>query len=247
MPGVYEIKGNETITQLIQRAGGLTRNAYLYGMVFSRESARIQQQESLDKAVRRMETSISSQTSSLVQNTSDNDKGLVLQSQLASQRSFLERLRSLKASGRVSLELDPLNPVLPDLKVEDADQITVPMRPGFVGVYGAVLAEASMIHRPGHTLSDYLAKAGVTRDADMDEVMLIRANGTVENQSGKSVRSFFGSSLMSKPLYPGDTVFVPEVVDRRTPYTQFIQGMKDWTQILYQMGLGAAAIKTLRQ
>ncbi len=51
---------------------------------------------------------------------------------------------------------------------------------------------------------------------------------------------------MKTRVYPGDTVFVPELIDRRTPYTQFIQGAKDWTQLLYQFGLGAVAIKTLR-
>jgi hypothetical protein len=51
---------------------------------------------------------------------------------------------------------------------------------------------------------------------------------------------------MGLRLNPGDSVFVPEVLDRRSAYVQFIDGAKDWTQILYQMGLGAAAIKTLR-
>ena len=41
-------------------------------------------------------------------------------------------------------------------------------------------------------------------------------------------------------------MFVPEVVDRRTAYTQFVDGAKDWTQLLFQLGLGAAAVKTLR-
>jgi hypothetical protein len=36
------------------------------------------------------------------------------------------------------------------------------------------------------------------------------------------------------------------VLDRRTAYTQFIQGAKDWTTILYQFGIGAAAFRTLR-
>lgn len=60
-------------------------------------------------------------------------------------------------------------------------------------------------------------------------------------------RSWFGGNgFSSKELYPGDAVFVPEKIDRRTAYSQFIQGAKDWTAILYQFGLGAAAIKTIR-
>ena len=40
---------------------------------------------------------------------------------------------------------------------------------------------------------------------------------------------------------PGDTIFVPEEMDKTT----FVQRLKDWTQILSQFGLGLAAIKTL--
>ncbi len=40
---------------------------------------------------------------------------------------------------------------------------------------------------------------------------------------------------------PGDTVFVPEEINKTT----FVQNAKDWTQILYQFGLGMAAIHTI--
>ena len=49
-----------------------------------------------------------------------------------------------------------------------------------------------------------------------------------------------------QPVYPGDSIFVPEKIDRRTGYVQFMQGAKDWTQLIYQFGLGAAAYKTLK-
>jgi hypothetical protein len=54
-------------------------------------------------------------------------------------------------------------------------------------------------------------------------------------------------SFLSSRLNPGDTVFVPEVLDRRSAYTQFITGAKDWTTLLFQFGLGAAALRTIRQ
>jgi hypothetical protein len=92
-----------------------------------------------------------------------------------------------------------------------------------------------------------LEKAGPTRDADLDGVLLIKADGTVvANQAMRSWLGWGNGRFMKTRVYPGDTVFVPELIDRRTPYTQFIQGAKDWTQLLYQFGLGAVAIKTLR-
>jgi hypothetical protein len=79
-------------------------------------------------------------------------------------------------------------------------------------------------------------------------VLILRADGTAEvTPRGLVFKNLIGSSVMSKKLYPGDSVLVPDLVDKRSAYTTFIQGAKDWTQLIYQMGLGAAAIKTLRQ
>jgi hypothetical protein len=47
-----------------------------------------------------------------------------------------------------------------------------------------------------------------------------------------------GGSLAGLKAEPGDTVFVPEEINKTT----FVQSAKDWTQILYQFGLGIAGI-----
>ncbi len=244
VPGVYQVEPGETLAGLIQRAGGFSKNAYPYGTVFIRETTRKQQQENLDKAIRRMEAEVSSMAASAVQNITDQEKGNSVQSQVAGQRALLARLQGLKASGRIALEMDPLSPQLPAVTLEDGDQITVPHAPSFVGVFGAVLTETAYIHRPNNTLKDYLDKSGLTRDADLDNLMVIRADGTVESNARRS--SLWGSGFNNKRLNPGDSIFVPEVLDRRSAYTQFITGAKDWTQLFYQFGLGAAAVKTLR-
>jgi hypothetical protein len=40
---------------------------------------------------------------------------------------------------------------------------------------------------------------------------------------------------------PGDTLFVPEELNKTTG----VQDAKDWTQIIYQLGLGLAGIAAL--
>lgn len=244
VPGVYQIQPGETLPALIQRAGGLSRYAFAYGTVFTRESTRVQQQDNLNKSIRRMEAEVNAQTASALQNLVDSEKASSLQAQIAGQKMLLSRLQNLKASGRIALELDPNNPAPPPIPLEDGDQITIPHRPSFVAVFGEVFAESSVMHKPGYTVGDYLDKAGLTRDADTGNLMVIRADGTVESNSQRF--SLWSSGAMSKKLNPGDSVFVPGVIDRRSAYTQFIQGAKDWTAILYQFGLGAAALKTLR-
>lgn len=247
VPGIYPLKPGETLDDVLARAGGATQHAYLYGTSFVRESTRIEQQRNLDLAVRKMESQINSALSSSVQNTTNAEVAQQLQSQMAAQRASLERIRGLKASGRIGLELDPRVTRMPKLLLEDGDMIHVPARPSFVAVFGAVMADNTFIHRDGATVQDYLDKAGLARDADLEAAMLIRADGSViANRAHSSLFGLGLSRFVSQKVYPGDSIFVPETVDKRSPYTLFIQGAKDWSQLFYQFGLGAAAIKTLR-
>jgi hypothetical protein len=110
-----------------------------------------------------------------------------------------------------------------------------------------VLSESSFMHREGSSVRSYLDRAGLLRDAEPTLALVIRADGSVEGETS-SARTLWGAlgGVMDKPLFPGDAIFVPEKVDRRTGYVQFMQGAKDWTQLIYQFGLGAAAYKTLK-
>lgn len=247
VPGIYQITPGETLVDLVNRAGGFSSQAYVYGTVFQRESTRVQQQSNLEQAVRRYEAQVGAQANTLLQNATSAEAAQTQQLQLAAQRATLERLRTLRASGRVALDLNPARPQLPRVALEDGDVINVPPTPSFVSVFGAVTSDTSFIHRAGATVADYIKRAGATRDADLQAAMLIRSDGTVLAASAQSCLLCLGNSgFMATPVYPGDSVFVPEVLDRRTPFTQFMQGAKDVSQLFFQFGLGAAAIRTLR-
>jgi hypothetical protein len=71
----------------------------------------------------------------------------------------------------------------------------------------------------------------------------MRVDGTVV--SGDSQGWFLGK-IGGVEVMPGDTIVVPEKIDRQTAWSKFTQGARDWTQILANLGLGAAAVKTLR-
>jgi hypothetical protein len=160
-------------------------------------------------------------------------------------RAQLSRLKNIKPTGRISLELETSAQKLadlPDVPLEDGDRITVPSRPGFVFSVGAVANTNGQLWRPGRRLKNYLDTAGVEPDADDENIFVLRADGSVQHSSR---RGWF-NSLEKLELMPGDTVVVPEKTDRETFWTAFTRGLKDWSQILYQFGLSAAAIKTLR-
>ena len=254
-PGLYELKPGETLPELLGRAGGTTANAYIYGTELARDSVRVQQKKNLDVVIRRLEFGLSSMenTSSLMaSNSSEAAATLRMQGQnRAALKSQIERLKSLNPNGRVALELNPRSQRLPQLTLEDGDIIRVPRAPGSVAAIGSVYSESVLIYRPGRTVTDYLQIAGVSESAEVDQTFVVRADGSVvapHMTSGllASLNPFSASrDVMDLELMPGDVIVVPEKFNRESTYSVFMRGLKDWTQVLYQMGLAAAAINTL--
>jgi len=248
-PGIYQTLPGETLTDLLARVGGVTREAYLYGTEFSREGVRRQQRQNLEQLVRRLEEQVSAgvamrQANITTTDTALQQQQLLLEERLARER--LQRLKTLQPNGRVALELDPAAPVLPPIALEDGDRIVVPARPSFVQAVGSVYNDNALIWREGRRVREYLKTAGVTESADVDATFVLRADGSIVAREVGGGFFSWGDRVLDLVLQPGDTIVVPEKIDRETRYTAFMRGLKDWTQVIYQLGLGAAAIKVLR-
>ncbi len=247
-PGVYQVQAGETLPQLLSRIGGLTPQAYLFGAEFTRENVRRQQQENLDRVVSRLENQLSIAGATLAANLTGEraaQASTIQAQQQAQMQAQISRLKTLKSKGRVALELEPTfdaNAPLPPLPLEDGDAFWVPTLPAFVAAAGSVNNENAMIYRPGKTVGDVIKAAGLTEDAEPSEAFVLRADGsTVSRRTSGLFSSFDGIKIM-----PGDTVVIPTKVDRETNYNSIVRGLRDWTQIFSNLGIGAAAIKTLR-
>jgi protein involved in polysaccharide export with SLBB domain len=248
-PGVYQAAAGETLPQLLKRIGGLTPQAYVFGAEFNRESVRTRQQENLDTLTRRLEAQLQAQAGSLIANrgTDAAQAQLLQQQQQAQLKSQIERLKSLKSNGRMALELDPQGQTLatlPALPLEDGDRILIPSMPGFVSAFGSVNNENVFIYKSGKTVRDILKSAGLTEDAEPNQVFVLRADGSIIARRDRG--GLFGGGFESTQVMPGDTVVVPAMIDRESRYNFIIRAVKDWTSILANFGLGAAAFKTLR-
>ena len=244
-PGIYAVEPVETLRQLVSRVGGLSPNAYLFGAEFTRESTRVFQQKKLEEAINRLQREMQRSAISRSKNIVSTEEAAGLGPEAQAQQALISRLRQLKASGRIVLELPSDGAAgladLPDIALEDSDRFIVPSRPSMVSVVGAVYNENAFIFRPEKRLTDYLRQAGgISKFGDTGDVYVLRADGSVlaKRQSGWLMSSFDSGKLM-----PGDTIVVPEDVDRTT----WTKVLKDYGQILYQFGLGAAALKVLQQ
>lgn len=240
--GVYRAEPGETFRQLVERVGAFTANAYLYGAEFTRESARVEQQKGLDQLVQELEEDI---TRKALAPAGINPEEVADQrAKLEAQRQLVSKLRDVKATGRVVLDLKPDSAApadLPEIALEDGDRFVVPSRPSTVELLGAVYNKNSFLYRPQGRVDDYLRRAGgPTRDADTSRMFVIRADGSV--LSRQSVRGLWNEGFASLRLMPGDAIVVPE----RLSHGSFLRGLRDWSQVFSQFALGAAAVRVIQ-
>ena len=250
VPGVYQMTAGETLQSMLAKAGGPTANAYLFGTAFYREQVRKQQEGNLEKLANRMESQARVDQSRAAANARATTDGQLiearLQAQAAAATQAIARLRQLKPTGRIAFGLDPHDKrfsLLPQLKLENGDRLVIPAQPEFVNVFGAVNVESAPLWRPGYRVNDYLKQSGITSEADEENIFLLRVDGSVVSRDSSSWLSggFGGTEVM-----PGDSIVVPEKFDKETRWSKFMAGTREWTQILANFGLGAAAFKTLR-
>lgn len=241
-PGEYVLPPTSTLQDAIAAAGGLTPQAYVFGTDFSRESVRQSQQENYDRALRDLETEFTKYSTTQRATTADEAAGNAQRA--AGTERLVARLRAVRPSGRVVLQLESDARQLPTLTVEDGDRLLIPSRPTTVGVFGSVFNAGSFLLQGAPTVDDVMKLAGgPTRGADASGAFVIRANGTVVSaRQSSSGWLGYGSNLAGLQALPGDTVFVPEQMNKST----FIQDAKDWTQILANFGLGIAALQTIK-
>jgi protein involved in polysaccharide export with SLBB domain len=219
----------------------LTPNAYVYGSQLTRESARIDQQKSLEELARTMELQIRQTAVSAAASSNPGD----LPQMMAAQEAIITQLRNARASGRVSLPVKPKDNSLtdfPDMIMEDSDRLNIPHRPSTVSVVGDVYNPGSFIFEPRNTAGAYLEIAGKGKpQSDLHHAFVLRANGVViaaNNVNGV----FTGTKFDRIHLYPGDQIVVPY----KLPTGAFVRGLRDWTQISSQLALTAAALAVLQ-
>ncbi len=237
--GIYSVLPGETLRQLVARAGGFTPDAYLFGSNFTRESTRILQQLRMNDYLQNLELEIDRSTIAAAASI-----GTVDPSATAASRSLVARFRTIRATGRVVLDIAQNGTgidSLPDIQLEDGDRFVVPSKPSTVNVVGAVYDQNSFLFRKTQEVSSYLRLAGgPTKSADGKDAFIIRADGSVVSRKSKS--GVFGNTFESMRLNAGDTVVIPEHVPRPSGLRNFVS----YTQIFSQLALGAAAIAVLQ-
>ena len=233
-PGTYTVRKGETLSSLIERAGGYTDKAYLKGAIFLRESVRKEQQKSINEMVDRLERELYSAGTAATATSFNAEEAQIVSSETEQKRKLLDTLRRTRATGRVVVRLEDPPELLKrtpfDIELEEGDRLHIPKKPQTVQVVGSVLNETSFVFEPYRRHSYYIQKAGgYGVNADRKRTYLLKADGS-------AVR--VGNLKKPPHLEEGDTVVVPEKI-------QVTSRMRDTAHIIdmvYKVAISAAVV-----
>ena len=238
--GVYTIKKGETLSSLIERAGGFSGDAYLKGAVFTRESVKELQQSRLDEAMDRLERQLLSSSARAIGIAFSPEEAAQQETASKQRMALIAKLREAKAKGRINIDLDTLENFRrspSDITLEQGDTLIIPERPVHVQVIGSVYNQNAFVYNPKTKVSAYLKKAGgLTSDANEKAMYILKVDGTAISK--RASKGSWLSGFMSMKLDPGDTIVIPEKVEK----IAWLRGVKDITQILYQIAVAAGVL-----
>jgi polysaccharide export outer membrane protein len=244
-PGDYYIRKDERLSSLIERAGGFTKDAYLRGAFFTRETVRLVQRQRLDDLISRMEQEISAETGIEATGSMSREDVEAYRLSLEAKKGLLQKLRQAKVTGRMVIQLAQLEVFKDskfDLRLENGDRLEIPKEPESVNVLGEVYNPTAFLYERGKKANFYLSRAGgPTANAEKGEMYIIRADGSVlsKSQGGSSyswdpeTNRWTSGSFSSAEIYPGDSVLVP----RKLVKIHWIKETKDITQIMFQLAV----------
>ncbi|MCX2980592.1 polysialic acid transporter [Halieaceae bacterium IMCC14734] len=210
-PGVYAINRGESLCEVMQRAEGLTPQAYIFGAEFTRGSVREMQQETLDELHGQLDELMIEL--SLSQGFNKTEKA---PSEWAGKQDYLKAISQLEkatANGRMVIDLERALTCSAkhNIALEDGDILTVPHTPDYVQVAGQVYVPTSHLYDEDRKISDYVdMSGGHTTLGRLKHTYVIQANGEVMNYKG----SRNSSRMARKSVMPGAKIYVPLDVDR---------------------------------
>ncbi len=239
--GIYSAKPGETLQQLVERAGGFSPGAYLFGSEFTRASVRAVQQRRLDEYIQDLQLQIERGVLATTSATGSSAADLASANIAGTEaRELVARLRQIRATGRIVLNLrafDQGAQSLPPLDLEDGDSYYVPSVPSSVSVIGAVYNQNSFLYGKGGKVSDYVHLAGgANRNADRAHPFVIRADGSVISQDQVGEKKFTRIVIQ-----PGDTI----VVSEKTFGPSKLRNALNFTQLFSSLAVGGAVLGTV--
>ena len=234
-PGRYIIRNNERLTDIILRAGGFTDAAHSEASVFTRESIKKVQVESMKSQIDSLkESAINMQMNAPKAGEEEMDFMPLIQTV----QELEATAKKYQPIGRISLKInrdfESINDSSSNILLENGDKLVVPRINETVLVIGEVMNSSAIVY-DSDEFYDYIESVGgYTEYANEDNIYIIHPDG----MSSVCDNGFLSSSC---DVQKGDVLVVPKKLDTYSSM-KFTQ---DIAQIMYQFSLTAAAMVAL--
>jgi len=241
-PGNYRIDKRETLCSLVQKVGGFTEDAYLFGSVFLRESVRKKEQKALDRMFDQLERLVADVH---VSPGVEKDQKMPKDQSAKDVFQVLKELSPEKALGRMVIDMEGAVTRCDeksDVVLEDGDRIIIPKFQDDVSVVGQVYFPTSHKYQSTRAALDYVALSGGTKElAQNEHAYIVQANGEVMSVRSKASTWGWFMSPANVKVTPGSTIYVPLSVDRINGR----ESLKSWVDIFYKNTIATATLWNL--
>jgi len=223
-PGTYTLQSDSTIQDLYNLVGNFKKEAFLEGIIFTRQSVRDRHLNAIKKS------------------KEDLNKALLASTQKGEDIGDINIIRALAETiepenlGRIAGNFSPQSSSSINTLLFDGDRLRVVKNPNTINVLGEVLNPTAFEFSKKLNVKSAIAKAGGFQDyADKQKVYVIKANGIVQ----RAKRNIFTQNIV---LEPGDTIVVPRKIISDSPV---IKALVPVTSILSDIAFSAAALDNL--
>jgi polysaccharide biosynthesis/export protein len=223
-PGTYTLQANSTIQDLYGLVGNFKKEAFLEGIIFTRQTVRDRQLQAIQKS------------------KEDLNKMLLANTLKGDAVGDVNIIRALSESidpenlGRIAGDFSPKSPTSMNTLLSDGDALVVNKNPNIVNVLGEVLNPIAFEYSKKLNVRSAIENAGGYQDyADKRKVYVIKANGLVQ----KAKRNIFTRTIT---LEPGDTIVVPRKIITDSP---LMEALIPITSVLSDLAFSAAALDNL--
>ena len=226
-PGNYFLRKNETLSSIIDRAGGLTENAFLEGALFTRESLLEREALRLETLANQLELDLLSLSAS-PEDAQASAQGMLL----------VGRLRNTTPVGRLVIDLRMIleGETESNILLRENDQIYIPQISEEISVVGEVYNPTSHLFELDKDRDFYVeGSGGVTENAGEQSIYVVSASGVTKLNDG----SLWFKRNRATEIQPGDTIVVP--MDASASVVPSILAA---TQVIYNIAIATAAINS---
>lgn len=238
-PGKYPVEDGESLSDVIQRAGGFTDIAFLKGAVFTRKSVQELQQKEMLKSIEELKQQAAYVASSPAE-TKESD--------VASKKMLVDMVSNLQKDAAKTMPIGRVIIALNDniekfkqssynVPVEDGDKLYIPKINKTVTVLGEVMSPNTFIFDDKLALEDYIKKAGGFKkeSADKSGIYVVKSNG----DAARLDSGYFLSSNVD--IEHGDAIIIP----RKIEVTSSMSMIAAVADITYKLAVTVASLSTV--